>query len=436
MGAFSSPSIPPFDRPDLFHPLPSIPSHTSHRTTRVAATPNQPHHHHHHDTGTQAHTNTHTHTPKRDDGMATADAKGMRCHGPAVVQMRWRVGEHTNVVRAKRSTDTSLRHRRMRRCDVGSKKRNNETDEAMDGSNEEPSEWTSQEMETNVPRGSKKDAVGTTGMRTALRTSGLLRAPLSAGISNVTAARDLPTEAKAVRNLLEQARYATLCTIMSQMHHRRAGYPFGSIVDFAIDETGCPLFSLSSLAIHTRNILADPRCTITVQMPGWSGLANARATLFGDIYPLDDTLQNNAQAIFVEKHQKHSSAQWGNFSLFRMHRISDIYFVGGFGTVQWVDVKEYFHTQPDAVVKQDPLHTVQVLTEKFSQDICRLMTQVEEDRPPADDASCISIDRTGVDVRVRRGAQFSVERIGFPRGVHNLEEAISALEEIIGNAAS
>lgn len=119
-----------------------------------------------------------------------------------------------------------------------------------------------------------------------------------------------------------------------------------------------------------------------------------------------------------------------------MHRISDIYFVGGFGTVQWVDVKEYFHTQPDAVVKQDPLHTVQVLTEKFSQDICKLMTQVEEDRPPADDASCISIDRTGVDVRVRRGAQFSVERIGFPQGVHNLEEAIHALEEIIGNAKS
>ena len=32
---------------------------------------------------------------------------------------------------------------------------------------------------------------------------------------------------------------------------------------------------------------------------------------------------------------------------FRMHRLSDIYFVGGFGTVQWVDVAEYSAIKPD-----------------------------------------------------------------------------------------
>lgn len=35
-----------------------------------------------------------------------------------------------------------------------------------------------------------------------------------------------------------QARYAHLCTIMSRMHHRRRGYPFGSLVDFATDASG------------------------------------------------------------------------------------------------------------------------------------------------------------------------------------------------------
>jgi putative heme iron utilization protein len=83
---------------------------------------------------------------------------------------------------------------------------------------------------------------------------------------------------------------------MSGMHHRRTGYPFGSLVDFANDSTGrelatwltfgeylyalcwifllivwydvCadPIFSLSPLAIHTRNLLADPRCTLVVQV--------------------------------------------------------------------------------------------------------------------------------------------------------------------------
>lgn len=28
---------------------------------------------------------------------------------------------------------------------------------------------------------------------------------------------------------------------------------------------------------------------------------------------------------------------------------SDIYFIGGFGTVQWVDVKEYESVQPDKI---------------------------------------------------------------------------------------
>jgi len=35
-----------------------------------------------------------------------------------------------------------------------------------------------------------------------------------------------------------QARFAHLCSVMSSMHHRRTGYPFGSLVDFANDSMG------------------------------------------------------------------------------------------------------------------------------------------------------------------------------------------------------
>jgi hypothetical protein len=52
----------------------------------------------------------------------------------------------------------------------------------------------------------------------------------------------------------------------------------------------------------------------------------------------------------------------GNYSFFRMHRISDIYFVGGFGTVQWVDVAEYVAAKPDEIVTSDTHHTLQVLS--------------------------------------------------------------------------
>ena len=251
---------------------------------------------------------------------------------------------------------------------------------------------------------------------------------------------------------MQQAQFAHLCTVMSNMHHRRAGYPFGTLVDFAADEAGYPIFCLSPLAIHTRNIMEDPRCSLVVQMPGWTGvhalpricarrcqphhgnmvcehalvpkrlrgrgcawragLANARVTIFGDVYQLPSDLQEAAREIFLQKQvqtpvapqffsrhtclamtyrtpvQSYSCcrkllyAAWGdvvkegptfvqvsekknrwvsgNYMFFRMHRISDIYFVGGFGTVQWVDVGEYTAAKPDEIVADDPHHTLQV----------------------------------------------------------------------------
>lgn len=38
-------------------------------------------------------------------------------------------------------------------------------------------------------------------------------------------------------------------------------------------------------------------------------------------------------------------------------------------------------------------------------------------RTPVDDLTFISIDATGVDIRVRHGSEFSVERIGFSKKV-------------------
>ena len=73
---------------------------------------------------------------------------------------------------------------------------------------------------------------------------------------------------------------------MSNMHHRRAGYPFGTLVDFAADEAGYPIFCLSPLAIHTRNIMEDPRCSLVVQMPGWTGALGAVARDVVPLWPL------------------------------------------------------------------------------------------------------------------------------------------------------
>ena len=66
--------------------------------------------------------------------------------------------------------------------------------------------------------------------------------------------------------------------------------------------------------------------------------------------------------IFLEKQASERTERWvsANSIFFRMHRILDIFFVGGFGTVQWVDPHEYAGTRPDAVVADKPHKTLQV----------------------------------------------------------------------------
>ncbi|XP_042402444.1 uncharacterized protein LOC121992268 isoform X2 [Zingiber officinale] len=261
--------------------------------------------------------------------------------------------------------------------------------------------------------------------------AGLFRTPISGGVQSATSAHDLPSPALAVRNLMEQARFAHLCTVMSRMHHRRAGYPFGSLVDFAADSMGHPIFSLSPLAIHTRNLLADPRCTLVVQIPGWSSLSNARVTIFGDVTPLPSNQQEWARKQYMAKHQQWASHQWGNFYYYRMQNISDIYFIGGFGTVAWIDVNEYEATQPDKIAADGGEQSLKELNGIFSKPLKELLSTETE----IDDAALISIDSKGTDIRVRQGAQFNIQRLSFEveHSVETLDEAKKALQKIIKN---
>ncbi|CAI6009925.1 unnamed protein product [Closterium sp. NIES-65] len=233
-----------------------------------------------------------------------------------------------------------------------------------------------------------------------------------------------------------QARFAHLCSIMSRMHHRRKGYPFGSLVDFATDDEGHPIFLLSPLSIHTRNMLADPRCTLVVQIPGWSGLANARATIFGDVYPVPPSQQQWAQRFFARRHHHGAAQMWGNFSYYRMQQICDIYFVGGFGTVAWIDVKDYLAATPDAIVLHDSEAILHELNVRLGSDLKRQLVSILPQ--PVDDALFISIDGKGVDIRVRHGAKFNVQRLSFSASseVRDTEEAVAALHQVLSQGVT
>jgi putative heme iron utilization protein len=87
-----------------------------------------------------------------------------------------------------------------------------------------------------------------------------------------------------VRTWLESARSATLATVLDDMRAR--GAPFASAVPFALfDDDGelKPVILVSDLAVHTKNLRANPRASLLVGDPAhaddpWGGW---RVTLVG-----------------------------------------------------------------------------------------------------------------------------------------------------------
>src|ERR1700761_5226741 len=69
-----------------------------------------------------------------------------------------------------------------------------------------------------------------------------------------------PSHAERLRTLITLATVGTLSTI-SRKH---PGFPFGSLMPFAIDDAGRPIFLISEMAMHTQNLNTEPRCSLFV----------------------------------------------------------------------------------------------------------------------------------------------------------------------------
>ena len=79
------------------------------------------------------------------------------------------------------------------------------------------------------------------------------------------------------RTLVASISTGTLCTLALEPE----GYPYGSFVTVAFDE-GNPIFLISALAEHTKNLARDPRASLLVAEGGSADpLANDRVTMLG-----------------------------------------------------------------------------------------------------------------------------------------------------------
>ena len=84
--------------------------------------------------------------------------------------------------------------------------------------------------------------------------------------------RGEPSDAERGRTLLAATRTGTLATVAVDP----AGFPFGSLVAYAVDDLGRPLLCLSDLAEHSRNLAADPRASLMAARRHGTGATRSR----------------------------------------------------------------------------------------------------------------------------------------------------------------
>lgn len=121
------------------------------------------------------------------------------------------------------------------------------------------------------------------------------------------------------------------------------GYPFVTVLPFAIGPDHSPWLLMSGLAEHCRNVQADPRVSLLLQPPAGQVWEQARMTLSGDLHAEtpDDALLARL-LLYAPAFQ--SCLALGDFRFYRL-QLQAIRFIGGFGRMGWVSAQEW-HALP------------------------------------------------------------------------------------------
>ena len=173
------------------------------------------------------------------------------------------------------------------------------------------------------------------------------------------------------------------------------GAPSGSVVQTAADAQGAPLLALSSLSSHTRELAADPRCSLTLLAPGFASMADARVTLACVATRLEGDAAASARTTFLSVHSDAFWVDFGDFSWWRLTP-SSARVVAGFGRAGSVAGADYAAASPDPVTP-------------FSPPVCGHMNADHADAV----AAMVAASAAGTGVTVERASMVSVDRLGF-----------------------
>src|SRR5271168_3269666 len=150
--------------------------------------------------------------------------------------------------------------------------------------------------------------------------------------------------AKLARSLLRRSRQGALATLMAG-----SGDPYCSLVNVASHPDGAPILLISRLALHTQNILADPRVSLMLdERAAGDPLEGSRMMLAGRA----EQAGGNDETLWRRRYlNAHPSAEaFVNFKDFSFFRISPsvAHLVAGFGRIVDLNPQQFLTDIGDA----------------------------------------------------------------------------------------
>lgn len=232
-----------------------------------------------------------------------------------------------------------------------------------------------------------------------------------------------PTYAERARTLVHVGRVGSLSTLS----RRHRDWPFGSVMPYGLDKRGNPSFLISTMAMHTQNLLGDPRASLLVAEASASEdpLGAGRVTLMGRV---ERTSEPKIREDYLARHPNASYwVDFKDFAFFRME-VVDLYFVGGFGVMGWVAAEDYAKAEPDPLAD-----AAQGILEHMNDDHVDAMLLLARGLGGVDGsgAKMTSVDRLGFHLRVETPEGMRGLRIPFSREARSPEETREILVDMV-----
>jgi putative heme iron utilization protein len=240
-----------------------------------------------------------------------------------------------------------------------------------------------------------------------------------------------PSHAERCRTLVASATRGALSTIAADP----AGYPYGSVATYGLDDRGNPVFFVSLMAEHTQNAIRDPRASLLVTEPvpdGADPLASGRTTLMGLLSAVDEAERPAVQARYLAANPTAEYyIDFGDFAFYRLD-VSAIRYVGGYGRMSWVDAGAYAAAEPDPLAPLAAGIIGHMNADHGEAQVlyCRHLAG----RPDTVAATMSAVDRYGFEMVAEGPGGRAAVRLGFPEPCTTGDGVRRAMVAMVGEA--